>query len=674
MTHTEERNDVMEPLPEPVLSIVRGAPAGGPGPGVLARYAYWVRTAPQAVAVEDGPFSWTYGEVDALAWQLADTLRGRVRPGDLVGVCLDRSVALVATAVAVARLGAVYLPLGPRPGERRLATVTERLHVACLIGSGDAFARTAGAVGGEADGRVDRLVDGLLQLPLPLVGANSDGHPVASFPNPGTPPTGAADGGDEVLPEGTFYAVLTSGSTGTPKAVAVGGASLDAVVAWYNARTGSGPGDRHSLLIGVAFDPHVKEVWAALCSGAALAVAPDEVRWDPGCLTTWWRRARVTVSVLPTPLAELVLARAWLRLPKLRYLEIGGDRLNLWPDREVTAAVHNSYGPAEATVVTTSHLVHAPDGLGPRPGTAPPPIGLPVDGAVLVVTDGEGLPVPRGEAGELRIGGAGLALGYLDAELTASRFVPAPPGVEDVDRVYRTGDRVRMRPDGVLDFLGRCDGQVKVSGVRIEPAEVEAALEQHPRVQRAVVVPHRGGDGPLQLRAYVLLTWSGEQDPPDDGALLAEAARWLPQQAVPASVRRVDAFPLDANGKIDRAALLTARPAAPQVVHDIVAGSDTERHLLALCRELLDNEQLGPRDGFVASGGTSLDAARLLTRLEQHYAIRLRTPELLRQPDLHAMARLVDSRRAAASGAGGDAGAGTGAGAGSGEPVRAVRD
>ncbi|MFZ3492032.1 non-ribosomal peptide synthetase [Streptomyces sp. 5.8] len=663
MTHTEEKSDVVEAqrkprpeprgeprpdrlselLPETRLSIVRGAPAGEPGPGVLARYAYWVRTAPQAVAVEDGPFSWTYGEVDALAWQLADTLRGRVRPGDLVGVCLDRSVALVATAVAVARLGAVYLPLGTRPGERRLAAVTERLRVACLIGSEDAVARTAGAVGGTAGGEAD----GLLQLPLPLVGANTDGHPMAAFP------AGAADA---ELPEGTFYAVLTSGSTGTPKAVAVGGASLDAVVAWYNARTGSGPGDRHSMLIGVAFDPHVKEVWAALCSGAALAVAPDEVRWDPGCLTTWWRRARVTVSVLPTPLAELVLARPWPRLPKLRYLEIGGDRLNLWPDREVTAAVHNSYGPAEATVVTTSHLVHAPDGPELGPETAPPPVGLPVDGAVLVVTDDEGQPVPRGEAGELRIGGDGLALGYLDAELTARRFVPAPPGVEDVDRVYRTGDRVRMRPDGVLDFLGRCDGQVKVSGVRIEPAEVEAALEQHPRVHRAVVVPHRTGDGPLQLRAYVLLAWAGEQDTPDGPALLAEAARWLPRQAVPATVRQVDAFPLDANGKIDRAALLTARPAMSQVVHDIVAGSDTERHLLALCRELLGNERLGPRDGFVASGGTSLDAARLLTRLEQHYAIRLRTPELLRQPDLHAMARLVDSRRAAASGGGADAG------------------
>ncbi|MFD3779906.1 non-ribosomal peptide synthetase [Streptomyces sp. NPDC058612] len=642
------------PLP---LSIVRGAPAGEPGPGVPARYAYWVRTTPQAVAVEDGPFSWTYGEVDGLAWQLADLLRERVVPGDLVGVCLDRSVALVVTAVAVARLGAVYLPLGPCPDEGRLAAVTERLRVSCLIGSGDAFARTAKAVSGAPDGP--------LQLPLPLLGANSDGQPVACFPAHAANHDAANGTEKGELPDGTFYAVLTSGSTGTSKAVAVGGASLDAVVAWYNARTGSKPGDRHSLLNGVAFDPHVKELWSALSSGAALAVAPDEVRWDPGCLTTWWRRARVSVSVLPTPLAELVLTRPWPRLTKLRYLEIGGDRLTLWPDRAVTAAVHNSYGPAEATVVTTSHLVHAPtaprckgakdeaeEQPEPEPAAGLPPIGLPMDGAVLVVTNDEGLPVPRGEVGELRIGGAGLALGYLDQELTTRRFVPAPHGVEGVDRVYRTRDRVRMRPDGILDFLGRSDDQVKICGARVEPAEVEAVLEQHPRVHRAVVLPHRTQDGPLGLRAYVLLTPSGAQEPPDCAALRAEAERWLPAQAVPGSVQRVDAFPLDANGKIDRTALPAARPVAPQdpdaygTETDADDVSAAERHLLSLCRQLLGREQIGLRDSFAASGGTSLDAARLATRLEQHYAIRLRAAELLRQPDLRAIARLVDGLRA----------------------------
>lgn len=620
----------MAPLPGPEPSVVHGDPVVLPGPGVLARYTYWARTTPDAIAVEDGPFSWTYSELDAFADRLAEALRGRVRRGDLVGVCLDRSAALVATAIAVARLGAVYLPLGPRPGERRLAAVAEQLHVTCLIANPGVL-----PPGDPARPRTH------MRLPLPIFGANVESHVVAAFAPTWTVGQ-AADRHSPAVPDGTFYAVLTSGSTGTPKAVAVGGASLDALIAWYNTRTGLGPGDRHSLLVGVSFDPHVKELWAALCAGAALTVAPDEVRWDPACLTAWWLQARVTVAVLPTPLAELVLARPWPRLPLLRYLEIGGDRLRQWPGHDVTAAVHNSYGPAEATVVTTSHALRAAN----QDTTAPPPIGLPVAGAVLLVTDDDGQPVPRGAAGELRIGGDCLALGYLDPELTARRFVAAPPGLPGVNRVYRTGDRVRMRPNGVLDFLGRIDDQVKISGVRVEPAEVEAALEHHPRVRRAVVLPQAVPGGPLRLHAYVLAEPGGPE--PDGAELLVEAQRWLLEQAVPATVRRVDAFPLDANGKIDRAALSATRHAVSAAESP---STETERHLLGLCRELLADETIGIRDGFAEAGATSLVAARLLARLEERHGVRLRAPELLRQKDLHGVAQLLDTRRAAAAAA-----------------------
>ncbi|MFV8131496.1 amino acid adenylation domain-containing protein [Streptomyces syringium] len=616
----------------PLLSVAHGPAAPADGWDVLARFEHWVRHEASATAVEDGELSWTYAELDALAERVADALRPRVRPGDLVGVCLDRSAALAATAVALARLGAVYLPLGPRPGDRRLAAVTGGLRVTALVGAPEVLPEAYPA--GER-----------LPLPLPVAGADAAGAVAAFAPRDRAAGTAA--------PEGAFYAVLTSGSTGTPKAVAVDGTALAARLRWYLDRVGARPGDRHSLLVGVSFDPHVLELWAALCSGGALSVAPDEVRWDPEALTDWWRRAAVTVAILPTPLAETVFERPWPRLPALRHLSVGGDRMRRRPAADVTALVDNAYGPAEATVLATAHALNPAggadgDGTAGEDADAPPPIGLPLDGTVVGVTDASGRLVPRGEAGELLLGGAGLAMGYLDEELTARRFVAPPAGMTGTERVYRTGDRVRMRPDGVLEFLGRLDDQVKVRGVRIEPAEVEAAFEHDPRVRRAVVAATTGADGAVRLIAYVLPVPGGR--PPAGAELLAAVRDWLPEQAVPAAVRYVDAFPLDANGKVDRAALPAGqapRETAPPTatVPTAHAAFRSEELVLRLCRALLDRPDIGPEDNFIGSGGDSLAAARLLAALEEECGVRLRAPEVLRQPDLRHLAALLDSKR-----------------------------
>lgn len=618
----------------PAPSIAYGPAAAPARPeDVLGHFDRWVRETPSAPAVEDGELSWTYAELAQQAEHVADALRGRVAPGDLVGVCLDRSVALVAVAVGLARLGAVYLPLGPTPGERRLATVTERLGVPCLIG--DPGLLPAAYRAGERQA-----------LALPTAGANAAGQVTAAF--------GPAAAAPPAVPEGTFYAVLTSGSTGTPKAVAVGGGSLASMLRGYAERIGSGPGDRHSLLVGVSFDPHVKELWAALTSGAALSVPPEEVRWDPDALTDWWRRAGVTVAVLPTPLAESVFARPWPALPALRHLVVGGDRLRTWPAPEVTARVHNAYGPAEATVMSTMHALDA----GREDTGTPPPIGSPVAGVAVCVTDDEGRIVPRGTPGELRIGGAGLSLGYLDRELTARRFVAPPPGLTGpdaeggtgIDRVYRTGDRVRMRADGVLEFLGRMDDQVKVSGVRIEPAEVEAAFEHDPRIRRAVVAARTTGEGVVELIAFVQP--HPGQEPPAAAELVRGVRDWLPAQAVPAVVRQVTDFPLDTNGKVDRAALLAADApdAAPAPARGEGPRSATEQLVLRVCGEVLGGgTEIGLDGSFRDAGGTSLAAARLLAALEESCGVRLRAPELLRQPDLRGLAALLDARRATAT-------------------------
>ncbi|WP_406002786.1 non-ribosomal peptide synthetase [Streptomyces sp. NBC_00829] len=609
-------------------SIAHGAPTAT---GVLSRYEEWLRTSPQAPAVVDGAHTWTYQQVDTAADEVVHALSGRVRPGELVGVCLDRSAALAVTAVALARIGAVYLPLGPRPGERRIQAVSEDVEVACLIGDPAVLpehCRTAEQI----------------PLPLPTEGTNAAPATVAAF---APPPVGARP-----APPETFYAVLTSGSTGRPKAVAVAEPALSALLDWYRTETGLAPGDRQSLLIGAAFDPHVMELWGGLTSGAALVPAPDAVRWDPAELTAWWRDAAVTVCAIATPMAEPVLDRPWPQDLELRHLVVGGDRMRRRPGADVTATVHNAYGPAEATVVTTTHTMRATDSEA-RDDTAPP-IGTPVPGATVVVTTADGDIAPRGEAGELRIGGTGLALGYLDPELTARRFTAPPPalGATPKDRMYRTGDRVRMLEDGSLEFLGRLDDQVKISGVRIEPAEVEAALEQNPAVRRAVVTAPRSADGSARLVAYVLADGTPAPD-----ALLSAVRSWLPEQAVPSAVRIVDAFPLDANGKVDRAALLkqAAAPAEPAAAgNDTPAdsGSDdgatqSERLVLRWVRDLLDNPATGLDDSFTEAGGTSIVASRLLTAIEKDSGVRLRAPELLRQPDLRAVAALLDLRRPA---------------------------
>ncbi|MFJ2740745.1 non-ribosomal peptide synthetase [Streptomyces sp. NPDC087440] len=601
-------------------SVLYGKPVDPDAPLVRGRYEEWVRRTPDAPAVLDGPHSWSYREIDAAADALIRAWGDRVRPGDLVGVCLDRSAALVVTAVALARVGAVYLPLGPRPGERRLAAVGEDVGVACLIGAPEVLP--------PAHREAEHLV-----LPLPGGGANAAAGAVAAF----LPPAPGA----HRAPEGALYAVLTSGSTGRPKAVAVAEPALGALLGWYREATGLGPGERQSLLIGVAFDPHVMELWAGLTSGAALVPAPDAVRWDPAALVDWWREARVTVAVSATPMAEPLLAAPWPQDLALRHLVVGGDRMRRRPGADVTAVVHNAYGPAEATVVTTVHTMRATDADVHE--EAAPPIGVPLPGVGVLVTDPQGRIVPRGEEGELLVAGAQLALGYLDAELTRSRFVASPEG--DGARVYRTGDRVRMRADGLVEFLGRLDDQVKISGVRIEPAEVEAALEQDPSVRGAVVVAPRDADGRARLVAYVLPA-GGAATPPQPEALLSAVRGWLPEQAVPSAVRVVDSFVLDANGKVDRAVLLKGLEGEADT-GAVDGSSANERLVLGTVRVLLGRPDVVLDDNFTDVGGTSLAAARLLAAVERETGVRLRAPELLRQPDLRAVVAVLDARCAA---------------------------
>jgi amino acid adenylation domain-containing protein len=591
------------------LSVVQGGtvPPLPAREGVFARYEHWVGESPAAVAVQDGPYAWTYREIDDVANEVIRHLEGRVGAGDLVAVCLDRSAALVAVAVAVARLGAVYLPLGHQAGERRLTSLLAELRVPAVIGSPELLPGSGEQV----------------KLPVPASGANAVAVTVAEFTTPAPDALPA--------PPDAFYAVLTSGSTGTPKAVAVGGESLANLVRWYHDLSGLGPGDRMSLLMAVPFDPHLGDLWAGLSHGATLAVAPDEVRYSTERLVEWYRSAAVDVSVLATPMAEPVLSGPWPHGLRLRDLLIGGDRLRSWPRPGVTARIHNVYGPAEATINVTAAT------LEPGLDMPAPPIGTPIPGVTLCVVDGDGRIVERGQPGELLIGGTCLALGYLDESLTRERFVPGPEGA-DVARVYRTGDKVRMRADGVLEFLGRLDDQVKISGVRIEPAEVETALEQHPAVRRAVVAVRRHQSGLPGLVAYVEPV---PGMPLDTAEVLSTARASLPHQAVPGDVHAVDGFPLNQNGKVDRAALLAATASEP-------AGEpagETQLRLAELWHDILGADGLHPGSNFFELGGNSMHAVALTSAVTNTFHVDLSMKTIMSLRSLRDMAAAIDAER-----------------------------
>lgn len=413
------------------------------------------------------------------------------------------------------------------------------------------------------------------------------------------------------------YVVYTSGSTGEPKGVVVGHRGLANLACWHREAFGVGPGERCSQIAGPGFDAAAWEIWGALAAGASLHVAPPELVTDPPRLRDWLVSERITVSFLPTLLAAAVTDLEWPAETALRVLLTGGDRLHHGPPAGLPFALVNNYGLSEASVVSTSGVV--------PPGSEWPTIGSPIAGVECLVVDGE-----------LLIGGVSLADGYLGApELTKQRFVELAAANGEVRRWYRTGDRVRIRPDGEFDYLGRIDDQVQVSGHRVEPAEVAACLERHPAVRTGVVLATDQG----QLVAF----WqpSGTTTP-NEPELRDHLSRWLPMHMLPAALVCVSEFPLTSNGKIDRTALLRRldQPASTTDDGDAVH-NELQRSLMATLAELLAVPSVGPDDNFLLLGGHSLLGAQLVARIAEDYGVEISLRSLFEQPTAAAIAARV---------------------------------
>jgi acyl-coenzyme A synthetase/AMP-(fatty) acid ligase len=435
----------------------------------------------------------------------------------------------------------------------------------------------------------------------------------------------------EVAPESLAYVIYTSGSTGAPKGVAVPHAAVVNLLRGQLERGTTLPGERVLQFAPVSFDASVLEVFLSLAAGATLHTAPAaELLPGPGLVELLRDRRITQLSIAPSALAVLPAAH----LPLLRTLIVGGEAcppelVELWaPGR----AFLNAYGPTEVTVDAT-HWRAEP---GPR---AVVPIGRPLANARAYVLDAELRPVPTGVPGELYVGGAGLARGYLDRPgATAGRFVPDPFGSEGGGRLFRTGDRARWSARGELEFLGRTDRQVKVRGFRIEPGEVEAALLSHPGVREAAVVA-REHAGEKQLAAYV----AGEAGAaPDPGELRLHLQARLPSYMLPAAIVPLDRLPLTPAGKLDHAALAQAAPDG-RARSAFVAPRTPEEILLArIWEEVLGVAGVGVTDDFFALGGSSLLLVRVHARLADELDHPVPVVELFRHSRLQAQARALE--------------------------------
>ncbi len=453
--------------------------------------------------------------------------------------------------------------------------------------------------------------------------------------------------GGPVSPANVAYVIYTSGSTGQPKGVVVEHRQAVSAVQAMNHRYGHGPATVLLQFASFSFDVSVTDMFMPLLAGGRLVLAPAETLHTPSRLAALIRQAGIGYVDLPVAVLSLLSTE---QLPGLKVLMTGSEELPGELARRWTRPglrLVNGYGPTETTVTSTCHELDAAPG--------PPPIGLPIPNYRAYVLDRWLNPVPAGVVGELYVGGAGVTRGYLGRPgPTAARFVPDPFGPPGA-RLYRSGDLVRRRADGALVFVGRTDDQVKVRGLRVELGEIEAALSAHPAVAQAVVSVVTDPAGERQLAGYLRLAPGADAIREADLAgLRAHLTRTLPGYLVPGYLEIVTGFPLNASGKIDRAALPPPRPRPGQSGPATV----TEEILAGLFGRVLGRDRVGPDDGFFAIGGSSLQVMRLVDLIGRELGVDVGVSTIFLHPAPRQLAAWIEAAKTGSAGREPSAGAG----------------
>jgi amino acid adenylation domain-containing protein len=574
-----------------------------------------VERTPANVAVAFQGQELTYQGLNRRANQLAHHLRHLgVGPEVLVGICLEHSLEMVVGLLGILKAGAAFVPLDPTYPKARLGFMLEDSEVLVLLTQRHLLEKL------PAHGA--RQV--LLEADWSIGAGQSEANPS---------PTAKA--------ENLAYVMYTSGSTGQPKGALIVHRGLVNYLFWclgaYKLEEGTGAPVHSSI----AFDLTITALFAPLLAGRTVIVLPPSHGLEALCAALRTQTNLSLVKITPSHLRLLSERIAPADVAgRIRTLIIGGenlmaDTLAFWQDFAPETALINEYGPTETVVGSCVYQV--PPG---KKETGSVPIGRPIANTQAYVLDLQGQPVPVGVTGELYLGGAGLARGYLKRpQLTAERFVPHPFSKDPAARLYKTGDLVRWRPDGNLEFLGRLDNQVKLRGFRIELEEIETALSQHPQVREAVVLLREDRPGNRRLVSYVV-----PQDPlraasADLRGFLKEK---LPEYMLPVAFVTLDALPLTPNGKVDRRALPAPPGTRPEFVHEYVSPrTPIQQEMVALWAELLGVGRVGVLDNFFALGGDSLLAVRLFARIEKQYHRVLPLAVLFQQGTIAGLAELL---------------------------------
>jgi amino acid adenylation domain-containing protein len=564
---------------------------------------------PTSLALRAGSDRLTYHELECRSNQLARYVSSLgVKPGSIVGLYLKRSVEFAVAALAIFKTGSAYLPID-------IATPGDRLRI-MLAGAQASTILTQSALPGAVSREVQQLV-ALDSCSEAIRRCSAEALPVRT------------------APEDLAYVIHTSGSTGTPKAVAIGHGSLLNLVEWHNRTFGITRADVATQLASTGFDAAVWELWPYLATGACVHVVDEDVRVEPEKLRDWLLRERITISFVPTPLVERMIKLPWPARTSLRFLLTGADTLHHYPAAGLPFRLVNNYGPTECTVVATSGIVAPQENQ-----VSLPPIGRPIDHTEIYILDHNKRQVPTGQLGEIYIGGAGLAKGYLnDADLTAQRFVPHPFREGADARLYRTGDLGCLLSDGQVAFHGRADDQVKIRGHRIELNEIIGALSKHPAVRENVVVAGEDAQGEKRLVAYVV--------PQASSLTVSELrdflAREIPSYMIPATFVVLDALPVGEAGKVNRSAL--PAPNDENLLRDeafVGARTLTEQRVATIVVSLLGLNRVSVNDNFFYLGGDSLFGIQVIARLSETFQVELPLLYLFDYPTVAELAAEVE--------------------------------
>jgi amino acid adenylation domain-containing protein len=580
-------------------------------------FARQVAAHPQRIAAVCGAESLSYTELDQranrLARALVETGAGR---DTLVALAGERGLPLLSMMIAVLKAGAAYLPLDIKHPPQRLGEILELSGATILLTSD------------SADSVIDPALAACTATPRRLrteaLWLGGDATPLQMAGSP-----------DDLA-----YVIFTSGSTGTPKGAMIEQRGMLNNIFGKVPTLGLSSADRIAQTASPAFDISVWQFLAAPILGATVHILPDVIAHDPERLLAALETQQLSVlEAVPTMIRALLdLAGADTQLPALRWLLPTGEALppalaQAWLGRFAHVPLMNAYGPAECSDDVAFHpLTRVPD----EDGNAMP-IGRPTANNHLYLVDAQLRPVPVGVPGEICVGGVGVGRGYLnDPEKTRAAFVAHP--FEPEARFYRTGDLGRWRADGVIEFLGRRDQQVKIRGHRIELGEIEDHLGRHPAVQAVAVIVNADQRGDLQLVAY----WTGDDTPV---AVLREwLAQRLPSYMVPAHWQQLETLPLNANGKVDRKEL-TSRTLDSHLIEQRPLSSDTEQQLGAIWAQILNVPAIGADDNFFALGGHSLLATLVVSRIRSQLAVDLPLRAVFDHPVLENLARAIDSAR-----------------------------